>query len=156
MGKATIITPAYISVSWTLMISYQFFTETAVNTLLREMVVYWPMIGLWLTRRVDILIFIYGFSWVFVLSSVIPSLILGKDRGMFVQFIVVLAVTLSAVLMQDILIIYTELGMERLFGLARFLENPLDAVSFLFFPYILIVFIDLFGRMKKRAHITEL
>ena len=138
------------------MISYQFFTETAVNTILREIVLYWPLIGRWLNNRADILVFIYGFSWVFVLSSVIPSLILGKERGMFAQFVVVLAVTLSALFMQGILVQYTELGMERIFGLARFLENPLDAVSFLFFPYIMIILIDVFGRMKKRSLVTDI
>src|SRR4030042_6298729 len=102
MGKAALVTPAYLSIAWTLMISYQLFTETAVKTVTREMVVLWPQIGDWMNSRVDVIVFIYAFSWVFVLSSVIPSLILGKERGALVQFVIVLALTFTTLIIQDV------------------------------------------------------
>jgi hypothetical protein len=149
MGKAALITPAYISFAWTLMISYQFFTETAVKTVINEILVQWPQIGGWLVNRIDTLVFIYAFSWVFVLSSVIPTLILGKERGMFIQFLVVLAVTVPVFIIQDVLATCTGLEVDQIFNLAVFLNNPLDAASFLFLPYIVIVLIDVFGWANK-------
>ncbi|MFC1804138.1 hypothetical protein ACFL0D_09285 [Thermoproteota archaeon] len=154
MGKATLITPAYLSVAWTLMITYQLFTETAVKTVMREIIVLWPQIGSWLNVRVDMLIFIYAFSWVFLLSSVIPSLILGKERGILVQFMVVLVLTISALIVQDVLVMYTEIEVDKIFSLAIFLKNPLDAASFLFFPYILMLLIDVCGRAKKHKRVA--
>ena len=145
MGKAAIITPAYISVAWTLMISYQFFTEIAVKTVIDEVLVQWPLIGGWLANRVETVVFIYAFSWVFVLSSVFPTLILGKERGMFIQFFF---------LVQDALFLYTGIEIDRIFNLAVFLNNPLDAASFLFLPYIVIILIDLFGWENKKKRFT--
>ena len=154
IGKAAFITPAYLSIAWTLMITYQLFTETAVETLMREIVVLWPQIGYWLSIRIDMLVFIIAFSWVFVLSSVIPSLILGKDRGTLVQFMVVLALTISALIIQDVLVTYTGIEVDQIFSLAVFFRNPLDAAFFLAFPYILMILIDIFGRAKKHKHVA--
>ena len=152
MGKAALITPAYISIAWTLMISYQFFTETAVKTVINEIIVQWPQVGGWLVSRVDTVVFIYAFSWVFVLSSVFPTLILGKERGMFIQFLVVLAVTVPVFIVQDALLMYTGIKVERIFSLAVFLDNPLDAASFLFLPYVMIFLIDVFGWVNKHRN----
>jgi hypothetical protein len=149
MGRAVVITPVYLSFAWALMITYQFFTETAVKTVMREILVLWPQIGIWLNNRVDLLVFIIAFSWVFVLSSVIPSLILGKDRGTLVQFLVVLALTASTLITPDNLMRYTGLEVQRIFGLVAFLKTPYDAVTFLSLPYILMVMVDLFGRSDK-------
>ena len=149
MGKAVVATPVYLSFAWTLMITHQLFTETAVKTLMKEIVYHWPNIGSWLNNRVDLVVFIYAFSWVFVLSSVIPSLILGKERPVFVQFLVVLSLTLSTLIIQDVLVIYTGIQVERIFRLAVFLRDPLDATIFLFFPYILMLSIDIFERRKR-------
>jgi len=45
VGRATIVTPLYISTAWTLMISYQLFTETAVNSVVQKIDMLWPSIG---------------------------------------------------------------------------------------------------------------
>ena len=149
MGKAALITPVYLSGAWALMISYQLFTETAVRTVIREVMVLWPQIGSWLTIRLDMLVFIIAFSWVFVISSVIPSMILGKNSGTIVQFVVVLTLTGSSLIIQDALFKNTGILVERILSYAIFLKNPLDAASYLSFPYILMLIVDIFGRVKK-------
>ena len=103
MAKAALITPAYLSVAWALMVSYQIFTETAVKTVVDSFTYYMPLLGNWLSLRIDMVTFIYAFAWVFVLSSIIPSLILGRDRGVFTQFIVCLTLTLTAFVLMFLL-----------------------------------------------------
>ena len=79
--KAALMTPAYLSVAWVLMVSYQIFTQTAVETVVTSLNLYFPTVGAWLLLRMDMIVFIYAFAWVFVLSSIIPTLILGKERS---------------------------------------------------------------------------
>ena len=49
MGKATLLTPVYMSVAWTLMTTYQLFTEITVNTITTFIVGVVPLVG----RHVD-------------------------------------------------------------------------------------------------------
>jgi len=149
MSRAVIVTPVYLSVAWVLMMTYQLFTETAVKTVMREILIIWPQIGYWLYGWIDIMVFVIAFSWVFVLSSVIPSLILGEESGTLVQFLVVLVLTSSVFIMQDVFVIYTGIDVEKIFGLALFLRNPLDAIFYLFFPYILMLLVDMRRRAKR-------
>jgi hypothetical protein len=156
LGKAAFVTPVYLSIAWTLMISYQLFTETAVKTVMREVNVLWPQIGTWLNSRIDMVVFIYAFSWVFVLSSVIPFLILGRERGVFVQFVMVLILTFTAFVIQDALVIYFGVQVDQIFSLVVFFQNPLIATLFLFAPYVLMLLIDLRGRAKRhRKNVQE-
>ena len=86
MDKA-ILTPLYISVAWAAMISYQLFTQVAVTSVFVSVDTIWPSnISMWLMARIDTINFIHAFAWIFVLSSVIPSALLGKQRGVLVQF----------------------------------------------------------------------
>ena len=101
MGKSAIITPLYISVAWALMTSYQFFTETTVKSVTLYINMYLPTIGVWMASRLDMIVFIHSFAWIFLLSSVIPSLLLGKERGVLVQFGLCLTLTFSAVVIKD-------------------------------------------------------
>ena len=96
MSKATLITPLYVSVAWTVMVTYQIFTQTAASTVLNSLHTLWPALGEWLLLRIDMIIFVHSFAWVFVLSSVIPSLLLGKKRSVLVQFFVCLTLALVA------------------------------------------------------------
>lgn len=84
MSKSTLMTPLYVSVAWTMMVTYQIFTQTAVSTVLNSFNGLWPATGEWLLLRIDMVIFIHAFAWVFVLSSAIPSLLLGKKRSILV------------------------------------------------------------------------
>ena len=83
-----------------------------------------------------------------MLSSVIPSLILGKDGSTLVQFFVVLALTSSTLIIQDIGVMYTGMDVNRIFSLTEFLMNPFDAATYLVLPYIVMFMVDLFS--KKR------
>jgi len=148
MGKAVVITPIYLSFAWALMITYQLYTEIAVKTVMGEIMVLWPQLGNVLSTSVDLLVFVLAFSWVFMLSSVIPSLILGKDGSTLVQFFVVLALTSSTLIIQDIGVMYTGMDVNRIFSLTEFLMNPFDAVTYLVLPYIVMFMGDLFS--KKR------
>ena len=154
LAKAALITPAYLSVAWALMVSYQIFTETAVKTIVDCSILYIPLLGNWLNLRIDMIVFIYAFAWVFVLSSIIPQLILGKDRGVFVQFIVCLILTLTAFVLIDVLAGYgldftnpTVILSNPYMGL---LGNIVFAAFYLSLPYIFMIAIDIRSRKKRK------
>lgn len=150
MGKAAIAAPLYLSFAWSLMISYQLFTQTAVTTVTGYINMLWPSIGTWLSSRIDTIIFIYAFAWVFVLSSVIPSVILGKGRSVLIQFLVCLTLTFVAFVIQDALTAYAAKPIEQLFSLAVVFQNPIIAVSYLLMPYILMLMLDIRSRRKQK------
>jgi len=149
MSKATLMTPLYVSVAWTVMVTYQIFTQTAVSTVLNSFNGLWPATGEWLLR-IDMIIFIHAFAWVFVLSSVIPSLLLGKKRSVLVQFFVCLTLALVAFVIQDSMSVYLSGQSQVLLGVAFLLGNPLLAVVYLSVPYLFMVTIDIRARRKAK------
>jgi len=154
LGKATIITPLYISVAWTLMTSYQLFTETTVTSVTVYINMYLPTIGAWLVSRLDMIVFIHSFAWIFLLSSVIPALLLGKQRGVLVQFGVCLTLAFLAFVIQDA--VTTGLGngaLDQILGLAPLFQNPLVAAIYLALPYLLMLGFDIRSRRKKEKWI---
>lgn len=152
MGKAAWAAPMYISVAWTLMISYQLFTQTAVATVVTALNTTMPTIGLWLASRIDIVIFVYSFAWVFVLSSVIPSAILGKERSVLVQFFVCLILTFLALIAVDLLEIFAQASLNQLLGLSFLFNNLMLAAIYLALPYIFMLALDLKARKKKQKN----
>ena len=150
LGKAALVTPVYISVAWTLMVSYQLFTQIAVTTVTKHIDVFWPSIGVWLVSRMDMLVFIHAFAWVFLLSSAIPSIILGKGRGVLVQFFVCLTLTFSAFVVQDILITYGGGSIGHISSLAALFHNPFLAAGYLSLPYLLMLGFDIYSRRKRK------
>jgi len=150
LGKAALVTPLYISVAWTLMVSYQLFTQTAVTTVTENINVFWPSIGTWLVSRMDMLVFIHAFAWVFLLSSAIPSVILGKGRGVLVQFFVCLTLTFSAFIVQDILTTYGGKSIGQIFSLEALFRNPFLATGYLAMPYVLMLAFDIHSRRKQK------
>jgi len=84
MGKTTLLTPVYMSVAWTLMTTYQLFTEITVNTITNFIIVVVPIVGEWMMARIDLIVFIHSFAWIFFLSSFIPGVLLGKKRGVLI------------------------------------------------------------------------
>lgn len=158
MGRAAVAAPLYISVAWVLMIGYQMSTQTAVTTLITYVNMLSPSVGSWLFSRMDTLVFIYAFAWVFLLSSVIPSVILGKERSVLIQFFVCLTLTFVSLVIRDALIAYGMGGsLEQLFGLAVFLNNPFIAAIYLSMPYVLMLAIDIRSRRrcKKEKALEE-
>jgi hypothetical protein len=150
LGKATILTPLYISIAWTLMTSYQLFTETTITTITMSIGTYLPTIGAWMASRLDMIVFIHSFAWIFLLSSVIPSLLLGKQRGVLIQFGLCLTLAFLAFVVQDA--VTTGLGngaLDQILGLAPLFRNPLLAAVYLLLPYLLMVWFDIRGKRKK-------
>ncbi|MBN1244454.1 hypothetical protein JXA31_02550 [Candidatus Bathyarchaeota archaeon] len=151
LGKAVFITPLYLSVAWTLMISYQLFTETAVTTLVTQIDTFLPSIGIWLASRVDMVVFVYAFAWTFVLSSVIPSLLLGKERGVLVQFFVCLTLTFLTFALLDVLQNYAGTSLAQLLSFAFVFSNPLLAGLYLSLPYVVMIGLDVRLRRRNKA-----
>ena len=158
LGKAAWATPMYISVAWTLMISYQLFTQTAVTTIVTSVNTLLPSVGFWLSSRMDIVIFVYSFAWVFVLSSAIPGVILGKERGVLVQFFVCLTLTFLALITVDILEGYGAASLNQLLGLSFIFNNLVIASLYLALPYILMIALDIRSRNnnKKKEDLESL
>jgi len=144
VGRAAIATPLYISTAWTLLISYQLFTETAVNSVVQKIGVSWPSIGGWLNPRIDLIVFVHAFAWIFVLASMTPSVILGKKRSVLMEFIVCLILAFAAVWFPDIfsLVVGREF-VDQVLRLAVWLENPWLAGFYLSIPYLMMISVDL-------------
>lgn len=148
LGKALYITPLYLAVAWALMIGYQLFTETAVTTIVTQFNTFLPIIGFWLAARVDMVVFVYAFAWTFVLSSVIPSLLLGKERSVLVQFFVCLTLTFLAFALLDVLQNYAG---TQLLSFSFLLSNPILAGFYLALPYIVMIGLDFRSRRKSKT-----
>jgi hypothetical protein len=156
LGKTVLITPVYLSVAWVLMISYQIFTETAVSTVVNVISPFVPALGAGLLARMDIIVFVYSFAWVFVLSSIIPSLLLGKERSVMVQFIVCLTLALTGIILIGVLkdVYHFDLtSQEVLFGnpFTQLFTNVFFAAFYLSLPYIFMIALDVRTRKKRKA-----
>jgi len=151
MGKAA-FTPLYISVAWTLMIGYQMFTQTAVVTVVESIYRFWPSTtSAWLASRMEMMIFIHAFAWVFVLSSVIPAVLLRKRNSVLIQFLACLMLALIPIWVKDNLHLYTDSQLvEQIFSMSGLFNNPLFAASFLLAPYIFMLSLDIHSRVKER------
>ena len=139
------------------MISYQLLTETAVRTTVSFLNVFSPTIGSWLNFRIEMIVFIYAFAWVFVLSSVIPSVILGKGRSVLIQFFVCLTLTLVSLLIQDFLIINAKNSIEQIGSLLTKFP-PIPALTYLLIPFFFMFSLDYRARKttKKEEKIEKI
>jgi hypothetical protein len=149
LGKATLLTPVYISVAWTLMTSYQLFTETTVKTVTASINAVLPVVGDWMFARIDLIVFIHSFAWIFLLSSFIPAVLLGKQRGVLVQFGVCLTLAVLANVIQSAVTGIGQGPLDQIIGLAFLFQNPVIAVVYMSLPYLLMVWFDLRGKRKK-------
>lgn len=160
MVKAVLITPVYLSVAWVLMVSYQIFTETAVATVVDAIYPILPVLGSWILTRMDLVVFVYSFAWVFVLSSIIPSLLLGKERSVMVQFIVCLTLALTGIILIGVLKDVYAIDLantEVLFAnpYTQLFTNVFFAAFYLSLPYIFMIALDMRGRKKRKQRATK-
>jgi len=139
----------YLSVAWTLMTSYQFFTATTVESVTAFINVYLPIAGAWMAARLDMIVFIHSFAWIFLLSSVIPALLLGKERGVLVQFGVCLTLAFLTFIVKDAVTDITSGTLSQILGLAPLFQNPALAAAYLSIPYLLMVGFDIRSKRKK-------
>jgi hypothetical protein len=124
-----------------MVISYQIFTQTAVHSIATSLAEIWPSMGEVLLPNLHLIVFIHAFAWIFVLSSVIPSIILGK-RSILLQFLLVLTLTLIAVFLENILA-------NQVQGLFVWFQNPLIAGAYLSAPYLFMLYLDLHSRKTQ-------
>lgn len=155
MGKATILTPMYISLAWTLMTTYQFFTETTVESVTALINVYSPIVGSWMFARLDMIVFIHSFAWIFLLSSVIPALLLGKERGVLVQFGLCLTLAFLAFIVKDAVNDITSGPLDQILGLAPIFQNSALALAYLSLPYLLMIGFDIRSKRKKEKVLEQ-
>jgi hypothetical protein len=149
LGKATVLTPMYISVAWILMTTYQFFTETTVESVTAFINIYAPIVGSWMTARLDMIVFIHSFAWIFLLSSVIPALLLGKERGVLVQFGLCLSLAFLTFIVKDAVTDITSGTLDQILGLAPLFQNSVLAAAYLSLPYLLMIGFDIRSKRKK-------
>ena len=149
MGRATLLTPLYISVAWTLMTSYQLFTETTVTTVTYAINSVLPVVGEWMFARIDLIVFIHSFAWIFLLSSFIPAVLLGKQRGVLIQFGVCLTLAVLANVIQGAVTGIGQGPLDQILGLAFLFQNPVIAIAYMSLPYLLMVWFDIRGKRKK-------
>jgi hypothetical protein len=76
------------------------------------------------------------------LSSVIPSVLLGKERSVLAQYTVVLILTLLAFYMADILQIAAGIQIKDILNASTFLTNPITAGFYLAVPYLFMIGLD--------------
>ena len=150
MGKAA-FTPLYISAVWVLLISYQLFTQTAVVSVLSYFNVSWPSaLSEWFVSHEELIIFIHGFAWVFVLSSVIPSVLLGKERSVILQFLVCLLLTLVSISLRDLLPFFHDGQINnQILNISDLFRDPGFAGIYLSVPYFLMLYLDIRSKRLK-------
>jgi hypothetical protein len=145
-----VVTSVCLAIAWVLMVSYQIFTKTALTTIISVFQVSAPLIASWINSNIAVGIFLFSFAWMFVLSSVITNFIAGRDKRIFIQFLVSLGLTaISSVL----------LGVVKNFGLnlsdpnlpnaySQLFSNAFFAFFYLSLPFIFMLAID-FNRSRR-------
>jgi hypothetical protein len=151
LGLAILMAPLYISIAWSLIITYQLFTETAVYSFTDYLSNALPSIGALLNTRIDTVVFIHAFAWIFVLASVVPSIILGKGRSILLQFFLCLTLTFVALEMEEILTV----TIGGVFSFVRmnsvmWFQNPAISCLYLSAPYVFMAYLDVRARREKR------
>lgn len=131
------------------MTSYQLFTKITVDSITIFIGNYLPTIGAWMASRLDLIVFIHSFAWIFLLSSFIPSVLLGKQRGVLVQFTLCLTLALLANIIQGAVTDISNGPLDQIFGLGTLLRNPLLAASYMSLPYLLMAWFDIRGKRQK-------
>ena len=131
------------------MTSYQLFTQTTVDTITASIGTFIPLVSQWMVTRIDLIVFIHSFAWIFLLSSVIPSVLLGKQRGVLVQFGLCLTLAVLANVIQGAIIDIGQGPLDQILGLAFLFQNPLIATGYMSVPYLLMLWFDIRGRHKK-------
>ena len=131
------------------MTSYQLFTQITVDTVTIFLGNYVPTIGAWMASRLDLIVFIHSFAWIFLLSSCIPAVLLGKQRGVLVQFGVCLTLAVLVNVVQGAVTDINNGPLDQIFGLAPLFRNPALAAAYMSVPYLLMIWFDLRGKRKK-------
>ena len=101
LAKGVLVTAIFLAAAWVLMLSYQIFTKAALTTIASSMKGSVAFLGSSLGSNISLAVFVCSFAWMFVLSSVISNLLFGKQRRVFIQFLISLALTVTAAVLFD-------------------------------------------------------
>ncbi len=93
--RPIVLTASYLIIAWVLMVSYQIFTQSALNTVATALSGPVPLVASWLSSGSASAVFICGFAWMFVLSAIVESLMFGKEKRLSFRFLVSLGLTLA-------------------------------------------------------------
>ncbi len=149
MVRAALTTPLYISSIWVLLITYQMFTHVAVVSVVQFIDPILPSAQEFLMPRIDRIEFLYSFAWIWVMTSLIPSLIL-KRKSALLQFMIVLMLTFLALEFESILSFTVgEEVVQQIFEATSLLRNPVLAVLYLLSPFLIIFSVDFYNRRRK-------
>ena len=149
MVRAALTTPLYISSIWVLLITYQMFTHVAVISVVQFINPIFPSAQEFLMPRIDRIEFLYSFAWIWVMTSLIPSLIL-KRKSALLQFVIVLVLTFLALEFESILS-FTVGGevVQQIFGATSLLRNPVLAILYLLSPFLIIFSVDFYDKRRR-------
>ena len=151
MVRAALTTPLYISSIWILLITYQMFTHVAVVSVVQFINPILPSAQEFLMPRIDRIEFLYSFAWIWVMTSLIPSLILRRKSALL-QFMIVLMLTFLALEFESILSFTVgEEVVQQIFGATSLLRNPVLAVLYLLSPFLIIFSVDFYDRRRKEV-----
>ena len=153
LAKGIVVTSIFLGAAWLLMLTYQIFTKTALTTVassLRSV----PSLASLLNSNIGVGIFVCAFAWMFVLSSTISNMMFGKQKRIFIQFLVGIVLTLTA---SGILAALKAIGLDLsnpntvlANSYAQIFSNSLFSLFYLSLPFICMIVIDLRAIQKTR------
>lgn len=122
-------------------------------TLITSLSALMPNLGAWLMSQLDTINFIHNFAWIFVLSSLIPSLLLGRDRSVTVHFLFCLTFTLVSTWISNFVLGRRWDSSGPLLAVSLLFYNPFFAMLYLLAPYIIMLALDIHtSRVKTRRN----
>ncbi len=147
------LTAAYLIIAWALMVSYQIFTQTAIQSVAAALNGPAPIVANWLNSSSAVTTFICGFAWMFVLSAVVQSLMFGRERRLSIQFLVSLALTAAG---SAVLAVLSDWGLDL--ANPTVLSEPFTAVFgnavfasfYLALPFIFMLAMDFHSMHKHK------
>lgn len=149
MVRAALTTPLYVSSIWVLLITYQMFTHVAVICVVQSLNQILPSAQALLMPRIDRIEFVYSFAWIWVMTSLIPSLILRRKSALL-QFLIVLILTFLALEFESILSLTVGREVVRqIFAATFLLTNPILAALYLLSPFLIILVVDFYDKKRK-------
>lgn len=142
-----LLIPLYILLGWLGLTSYQTFVNQAVTTITQTLSIISPPIANWISNNLEIIKFINAFAWVFILTSLLPS-ILSKN-SVFIQFITCLTLAVTAAEAPNLIAAVTPNTITQLMTVtAKPLQNFILAALYLSLPYAVLLWLDLRSKQK--------
>ena len=136
------------------MLTYQIFTRTALTAVASSLTHPTPTLATWLSSNIALAVFICSFAWMFVLSSVIANLIFGQQKRIFIQFLIGLALTITASgIFDGLKAIGVDLSNPKTLlsnSYAKVFNNAAFSFFFLSLPFLFMIAVDLRTMIKQR------